>query len=201
MKFYIFGSSSSKINVKPKKAIYSSDNFEDVVKMFDSYVAGIRNTNIWLVVDFECKKQSFWGSNLNKDHFSDLPFFVIAEYHFGKSGINCVRRDTTCIFRKGFHHEFSNNIKALKEFLYFYNKDEYARWTLTYRIGDREFNREIINTIDLRDSKKKKVRKFCLGNNDWETIPLSRNSTEFFNYKIFAEPNIEGEGPKIMDFN
>ena len=200
MRFYIFGNDKPKINVRPKKAIYYSEYFNEAIKNFDHYVAGIKNKNIWLVVDFECRKQSFWGSGLNDDHFSKLPFFVIAEYHYDNHSFSCARRDTTTVFRSGFNHEFDNNVKAMREFLYFYNNNDYAKWSVTYQVGERLFVREIINTNDLKDSKVRKVRKFRLGEELWEKVPLSRTFTEFVDCKIFPEPQQNGPTIEVMKF-
>ena len=202
MRFYIFGSDKDKINVSPKKALYTTDNLTHANNRFSIFVKEIRNHNLWLVVDFEHRKNSIWGSDLNNDNDEYLPFFILREYHYGFENKES-RTDNVIVSRLGFDHEFKDNIRALEEYIFFKETGEYVNLKINYikEVNgiQKEYTRIVADTNSIIGNKKYRVRRFKLSDLDWIDKPLNRDFTKFYNYKIYPEPLCNTEQVKVIN--
>ena len=201
MRFYILGNWSEEFSCTPKRASYQTTDLDEALFRFDKYAAEARYNHMYLVVDFEYQRQSILGSSIKKDYSENLPFFVLSEYHYGDIN-DIARHDTTVIYKKGFEHEFCNNIVALKEFLYCCDNNVMVDWNIRYIKVDnngvcRLFERKIVSTIDIKDGGSKKIRRFRIRKNQWSKAPQIEK--HFNIYDLKKNRKIENDGIKTVN--
>lgn len=179
MKYYIFGNTKKSriIQQSTKKAAYSSDDLIDALEVFKSYINEVRYTNCYLVVDYDNVTPSlFTVYSVDNDLHSKMPFFIIGEWHLGEDKDHIIRADHTSIRRKGFIHEFNNNLLAAKEFHYCIAGKMYASMNIMYsRVSDingvnvdQSYSRLVGNTCDIMATKKIYNKKFRITSPNWD---------------------------------
>lgn len=177
MKFYIFTSNKKEIKSSRRKAFFKSDNFEECYDKFYNLCEENRFDNAYLVADFECYRKK-WVSSVDENSEENIPFFIVCEYH---TCIECPntknysRQDNTCVFRKGFVHEFTDNLAAIREFLYCFENHIVASFEIRYKLDNRIYKRNIADTVSIirtatYSGYKLKRIKLDISSN-WETVP------------------------------
>ena len=199
MKFYIFGNNKEYFISSTKKALFKSDNLDEAVEKFNSFVDEIRNFNIFLLVDFEINKQSFI-SGLEKDLEGNLPFFIISEWHLGQNENNItIRSDHTIIKKNGFIHEFQNNLVAIRDFISCIERKIDCQFDIVYEkkseiidrenktifVRKRKFNRKIADSKSILEGKKvSPLKRIKLSSdNDWIFVPIENKVLSLFDLK------------------
>lgn len=197
MRFYIIGNMSlgKDISMPVKKAAFSSSDLDTTIDTFVNFVNEVRFTNMYLVADFEVSKQPMLDT-FNRDSDS-LPFFVIGEWHIGDDKSEVIRNDITVVQKKGFEHEFSNNLTAMREFLYCINnhiecvfKIRYGKHDSYYHI-DKVIERHICSSVQVvRAHKKIPLRKVKISGIDkWQMTPMMKRDIVDFNKFVIPEPS------------
>lgn len=170
MRYYIFGNTkdSSSIVASKKSAAFSSTDIDVAYEKYKSYIKEARFTNVYFVVDFELYGKMFTSFSLNDSEDTPIPFFVIGDWH---GGGRIIRNDCTVISRKGFDHEFNNNLSAMKEFLYCIDNHIQCDFRILYKkstTGNGITNRLIVDSVDLiRNKKIKPIFRFKLSKISW----------------------------------
>lgn len=201
MKFYIFGNTNDKKNfvISSKKAVYSSENLNEALNKYEEYVDRASYSNCYFVADFEVYRNSkmFGSISLGKDTDLNLPFFIIGEWHLGETDKNnCIRKDHTIIKKRGFTHEFENNLVAIKEFIFCVENNIDCEFSIIYsKIFDlncksvnRQFVRKISSRADVIRSRGNSIKKFKLNSPDWYFHPVN-SKREFKTYVIPPHTN------------
>ena len=176
MKFYIFTSNKKEIKSSRRKAFFKSDNFEECYDKFYNLCEENRFDNAYLVADFECYRKK-WVSSVDENSEENIPFFVVGEYHNGIgtcNNKNYSREDNTCVFRKGFAHEFADNLAAIREFLYCFQNHIVASFEICYKVGSRIYKRNIADTVSIIRTATYsgyKLKRIKLNTSSWETVP------------------------------
>lgn len=200
MKYYIFGSLSHNktISTHRKKAVFSSTNLDAAMNKFIDYVNEVRYNNMYLIVDFEVDKPR-WKSSLENDNDETLPFFIIADWNSRKdSKTEYVRTDSTVLSRAGFDHQFSNNLVAMREFLYCIEnhiecelKIKYTKYFDNDFQLDKYYERTICNSVDLvRAEKKYPLKRLKLTGITWYNV-----ETKYKPVNLFTIPKEQAEKP------
>ena len=197
MKFYIFGNNASNmiIRTKSKKALYKSSSLDDTLEQFKIFVDQVRHNNLYMIADFENRKASlFKTSSLDDDLDNKMPFFVIAEWHVGNNKNKIIRCDHTFIEKKGFLHEFQNNLTAIQDYLYSVENEDKCSFGIIYskfekvgrRTVEKQFKREISSSEDRRVKGTRPIKKLKISSSSWNFVPINRN-----NLSMFTIPRIE----------
>ena len=188
MKFYIFASNKKEIKTSRRKAFFSSSEFEECYDKFYNICRENRFDNAYLVADFESERKN-WVSTIDNNNEESVPFLIVCEYHFQdykcNSGMNYSRKDNTCVTRKGFAHEFKDNLAAIREFLYCFDNHIRAEFELSYIVGTRTYTRKIASTVDILRSQNYtgcKLRRILLKPTIWENTKSEKRSFQM--YKI-----------------
>ena len=189
MRFCILASNKIEDNleIKTRKPIFETNDLEEAVQVYESYIQQIRHKTLFLIADFEYSKKSFFRSSSLENDFEDvLPFFIIGQWCIGVDKDLYVRCDRTQVSRKGFTREFSNNLAAMRDFLLCIEQEKNAEFRVIYKkvltdgnsSYDRIFNRKIASTTEMfcaeRDGIYRPVRRFHLLLPDWEFVPLRK---------------------------
>lgn len=203
MKFYIFGNNRNNMTIKTKskKALYKSSSLDDTLEQFKLFVDQVRHNNLYMIADFEDNKTSmFKVSSLDNDLDNKMPFFIIAEWHIGNNKNRIIRCDHTFIEKKGFLHEFQNNLIAIQDYLYSVENGDCVSFGIIYskfekvagRMVEKQFKREISNS-DKRRIKGNPIKKIKISSNSWNFVPISRN-----NLNMFTIPELSSESKATL---
>ena len=198
MKFYIFGNTKkcSTIVANRKSAAFTSDDLNATLETYKNYINEVRFTNIYFIADFE-----LFGSaglfkktvTLDEDNNPVLPFLVIGEWHNGENKDNIIRCDKTIITRKGFTHQFNDNLAALQEFLYCIDNHiksefsiEYSRTKIMNGVKTKcDYFRMIADSVAVvRNTKPKPINRIRLFETDWKTDFNIVDKSKFVMYKL-----------------
>ena len=177
--FYVFGSDEPSKHMIASECSFMSGDLDEAYEKYAQYCLENRWEHCYLVVDFGLSKPKLFSiSSLDVDN-DIIPFFIIGEYHAKSDNREIIRRDS-CITKldNGFEHEFIDNLAAMREFLYFFNKDIDVSLGIVYQkvIEDNIciFERKIADTKSImKTTKPKYVRRFNLSMSDWKPIPLT----------------------------
>lgn len=204
MIFYVLGTDAYTKLLSASNNRFSSNNLEEAFEKYKQYCLENRWEHCYLVVDFGLSSKSKIFStntslNVNSDH---IPFFVIGEYHSLSKDKSIIRKDS-CVVKHctGFEHEFVDNLSAIREFLYFFEKDIDVKFSIVYHkevekgsvisidskyVIDSIFERKIADTKTLSSlSKPRYVKKFNLDMSGWTPLPLSER--RFAMFKVGSE--------------
>lgn len=191
MLFYILGSKEKRFTCSAKKALHVSSDFSESLEKYETYIKECRRDNLYLVADFQNNKRGFISS-LSNDFDYHMPFFIVCEWHIDNPD-NYIRKDNTVILRKGFRHELCNNVTALREFLYCYENQIPAKFTISYqkKHSDKNIYRTFVRELaDLEqiftNTKKYKVKRFEIDESvlsEWEGESLKQHGFYLYNLK------------------
>ena len=198
MIFYVLGTDTHTKNLSANSNHFSSTNLEEVFNKYTQYCEENRWEHCYLVADFglSTKIKRFSSTSLDVDT-DYIPFFIIGEYHALSKNKDIIRRDS-CVVKHctGFDHEFVDNLSAIREFLYFYEKDINVEFSIIYHkevmkgshlakdsvnFIDSIFERTIADTKTLNLlTKPRFVKRFNLDISDWSPLPLSERKFAMF---------------------